>query len=364
MPMWIERRRRVVDDNRRKWVRNPTSHFVARRESPGVLGKPPPPTFYAKTPHRGMRQFIHIKKIGEGAQGRCDLVEREGDGEYLVYKQMKGEVDMAVVDKKIIPREIAILDDVLGPHERIIRLCDWTSSSPVDNRYFFEYCSYGDLYNMIDKYHYMHGLEIPESFVWHVYLQLAEALAFIHEGVTRKVNRDNQPVGWTKPAESHQTIVHRDIKPDNVFLRPGRTTRDYPQIVLADFGLATMRTKSCEGKDDFCGTMCYQGPELPLHSTAGDTWAIGACIHHMTIGAPPIGRVPHGRNPKKWVFKPEARVVLDVTKRGFSRELDDSIYKTLRTKPKDRFQGKDLVESLERAIGRWKGPCVLLKPWW
>ncbi|KAL8787603.1 MAG: hypothetical protein Q9195_007691 [Heterodermia aff. obscurata] len=357
-------KRFVKDDRRRKWVPNKTVQFVFRRQTPHVFAKPPPRKVYADDSKDGMREFEHIKKIGEGGQGRCDLVERKGDGKYLVYKQMKFEVDMMRSKGKNKPLEVAILKDILGPSKRIIKMVDWTSVSPTNNAFFLEYCSYGDLYNMIDGYHNNQGLEIPESFVWHTYLQLAEALTFIHEGKSRKTTSNGEPTGWTTPSRNHKPIVHRDIKPDNVFLRPGKTRDHYPEIVLADFGLATTRLRSCEGPDDFCGTMAYQGPELPLHSRAGDHWAIGACIHHMTTGTPPIRKVPKGRSRKRWDYKPEARKVRNVMKRGYSRELDDAMYKTLRTHPDDRLRGKALVESLERAITRWDGERILLRPWW
>ena len=357
------RRPFVPDNRRRKWVRNSSTQFVFHRETPEIIGRAPPQKIYADG-SSGMREFQHIKKIGEGGQGRCDLVERKGDGKYLVYKQMKVEVDMIRSKHRNKPLEVAILKDILGPSERIVRLFDWTHVSPTNNCFFFEYCSYGDLYNMIDGYHNNQGLEIPESFVWHTYGQLAEALTFIHEGRSRVTTVDGDRIGWTTPSEDHRPIVHRDIKPDNVFIRPGKTRDHYPEIVLADFGIATTKLVSCQGKGDFCGTMAYQGPELPMHSRAGDHWAIGACIHHMTTGTPPIRKVPRGRSYKTWVLKSEARKVLDVTRRGYSRELDDAMYKTLRTRPEDRLRGRALVESLERAVARWGGEMVYLNPWW
>lgn len=358
----MPRRSLITDPRRRKWVRNSTDEFKARRETPGVLGRSPPKTLYTNDPKSGMREFLHVKKIGEGGQGRCDLVKRKGDGKLIVYKQMKGEVEFTRSKKKDKPLEVAILKDILGPSERIIKMFEYSYQGPTSNCFFLEYCSYGDLFNLIEGYHNNLGLEIPESFAWHTYMQLAEALAFIQEGVTRRMTPDNS-IRWTTPSSDHRPIVHRDIKPDNIFIRPGKTRNHYPELVLADFGLATTQRRSCEEEDDFCGTLAYQGPELPLHSRDGDMWAIGACIHHMTMGIPPIRPCPKGRSQKWWVFKPEARKVLDITKRGFSRQLDDAMYKTMRRHPGDRLRGKALVEYLEKAFARWDGDRVRLKPW-
>ena len=362
--MFSPNRRFVPDPKPRKWPAHSSTRFAARRETLKIFGKAPPKKIYADDRRDSMREYHHIEKIGEGGQGRCDLVKRRGDGKYFVYKQMKTDLEFTRSKGEKKPLEVAILKDILGPSERILKLFEYTYISPTMNCFFFEYCSYGDLFNMIDGYHNDVGLEIPESFVWHTYLQLAEALTFTQEGISRTTTREGKRIGWTTPSYDHRPIVHRDIKPENIFLRPGKTEHHYPQIVLADFGLATTELRSCLEEDDFLGTMAYQGPELPMHSRSGDHWAIGACIHHMTAGGPPISKVPKGRSRQWWAFKPEARKVKDITKRGFSRVLDDALYKTLRSNRKDRLLGSALVEYIERAINKWNGDRILLKPWW
>ena len=354
----------VTDKKPRKWPAHSSTRFAARRETLKILGKAPPKKVYTVDRRDSMLEYNHIKKIGEGGQGRCDLMKRRGDGNCFVYKQMKSDMEFTRSKGEKKPLEAAILKDILAPSDRVIKLFDYNYASPTKNFFFFEYCAFGDLFNMIDGYHNDVGLQIPESFVWHTYLQLADALTFIQEGITRKTTPEGKRIGWTTPSYDHRPIVHRDIKPDNIFLRPGKTNNHYPEIVLADFGLATTELRSCTEEDDFLGTMPYQGPEIPLHSLAGDHWAIGACIHHMTTGGPPIKKVPEGRSRQWWSFKPEARKVKDVTKSGYSRMLDDAMFKTLRSNPKDRLQGSALVGYLERAINKWNGDRILLKPWW
>lgn len=137
----------------------------------------------------------------------------------------------------------------------------------------------------------------------------------MHEGFDLRNDDGRPPRDW-------QAIVHRDIKPSNIFLRKPRSKSEYPDVVLADFGLATRSLYTCQGRDDFMGTMAYQGPEIPLHSRAGDRWAIGACIHDMGVGSPPIKRVPHGEDARTWVYRQDARKVIKLRTKGYSPQLD------------------------------------------
>lgn len=330
------------------------------RPEPKRRAPSPPQQTVVNDRARGAIEFRVVKKIGEGGQGRCDLFERKSDGKQVVYKLMKSEIEyITTTSGERKPKEACILMEVLGPsHPRIIQLYHWVTPAPGQTAFYMEYCAGGDLYDLIKTYHSKHNLKIPESFVWHVYLQLAEALGWLQEGYDRK--------NPTRPAPSnHQAIVHRDIKPQNIFIRKPRYDYEYPDIVLADFGIATHKVTSCERAGDYLGTFAYQGPEIPLHSRSGDTWSIGACIHEMTIGHPPISRTPRGYG-SDWYCRPEARKVSSVRKRGYGRDLEDALRLTLRNDPRDRVKGSSLVEAIMRAIERFMdagGQKIQLERW-
>ena len=286
----------------------------------------------------------HVKLLGEGGQGRCDLFRRERSGELFVYKLMKHSVK---VDSKNKPIEAKILQDILGQHPRIIQMYDYVSL-PNQTVFYLEYCSGGDL-AMITKAYRMHNAHMPETFVWHTYIQLAEALAYIHRGYNR-TRPDKTPKEW-------QSIAHRDIKPHNVFLRKAKKEGDYPDIVLADFGLATTQLYTCQGPNaSFLGTLAYQGPELPLLSRSGDRWSMGACIHQMCVGNPPLSSPPPGVDPLDWTYYAQAREVTPLTEVGYSEELEYAVNLVLKASPFDRSDGKTLVAAIEDEYYRWLGP--------
>ena len=213
------------------WVRNDTLDSFTRRRTPERFAPSPPQYTVIEPRSREKKEiFSHIKKIGEGGQGRFDLYKREDDGKLFLYKTMKQEIDFCMSRGERKPKEVAILQDILTPNPRLVKLYHWITPKQSETAFYMEYCSGGDLFGLINQYHQKHSETIPESFVWHVYLQLAEALAWLQEGYDPQNPR-------ARPPRNHECVIHRDIKPENVFLRRSTSSRDqYPEVVLADFG--------------------------------------------------------------------------------------------------------------------------------
>ncbi|MBT9557285.1 MAG: protein kinase [Myxococcales bacterium] len=104
-------------------------------------------------------------------------------------------------------------------------------------------------------------------------------------------------------AEAHQMgLVHRDLKPDNIFITEIFGERDFVKVL--DFGIA----KSTEGPEQesltqtgfICGTPRYLSPEQAMGKTVdprSDLYALGVLLYEMLSGQPvysaatPIGIV-------------------------------------------------------------------------
>ncbi|KAL8642762.1 MAG: hypothetical protein Q9226_008471, partial [Calogaya cf. arnoldii] len=249
-------------------------------------------------------RYDFVKNIGVGGQGQCDLYSRASrhNKKLLVCKIMKHGFETAYDGNgKVKPAEAIILKDILGPHPLVCNLQAFTNHT-----FWFEYCGLGDLQDLCDGY-IKHGTRVPESFVWHAYRQLAEAFAFIHIG--HNVYSPN------RKSPDFQTIIHRDVKPSNIFIRE-HSRNTYPDLVLADFGIATTTTALKRENGHLIGTPIYQPPEVPWHSCEGDIWSAGACIHALTTGSPPIKAVPRGQDSRKWYAAPDARAVADLRSLG------------------------------------------------
>ena len=249
-------------------------------------------------------EYTYLKHIGFGGEGDCSLMRRESDKQLYAVKTVRKP---QLVQQKPIEAMVEILFE--HRHKNIIRLHHWTfvtGTSLVD--YYFEYCEGGDLFNLVRQYD-THNKYIPELFIWHTFLGVAGALDFLHRGFDP---RFDDRVG----------IVHRDVKPENIFVRLATNGADYPDVVLADFGMASFEFATY----DSAGTDVWQPPELPRKAPKGDVWSLGAVIHYMIYQKIIIADLPEDvektvENEDRWCIKPEARQPLTEVPEPYSMAL-------------------------------------------
>jgi serine/threonine protein kinase len=87
-------------------------------------------------------------------------------------------------------------------------------------------------------------------------------------------------------------IIHRDIKPDNVFI--AQDGSGGVSIKLLDFGIASLRDTSDGGKltrpGSVLGTAQYMSPEQAMAAPVderSDLWSVGALLYHALCGQLP-----------------------------------------------------------------------------
>ncbi len=262
-------------------------------------------------PHSKSGNYELIKQIGIDGEGVIHLMRTRSTRQLIARKTVS--YARSAYAK---PIEAFILQDVFPErHDNIIRLHAFESYQAFDSyqvegaRYYFEYCSGGDLHQLVDQYREYSEL-LPELFIWQAYQQLASALEFLHRGFDPRCSDPDR-----------RGICHRDVKPSNVFLRlvPGC---EYPDVVLADFGHATLDFATY----DPAGTFLFQPPELPRHSPKGDVYSLGAVIHFLIHFRAPIAKLPDGLPDTQsvrdaWESAPEARAPIMEYVDGYSKEL-------------------------------------------
>lgn len=161
-------------------------------------------------------------------------------------------------------------------------------------------------------------------------------------------------IGDALDAAHERGLVHRDVKPGNVLLAPGRGEVEH--VYLTDFGL-TKRTTSLSagltGTGHFLGTIDYVAPEQiaakPVEPRT-DIYAMGCMLYECLTG-----RLPFHRDDDAallWAHLVEAPPPVTALRPDLSPEVDAVVVRAMAKSPQDRYGScQDLVADLAEALG-------------
>ncbi|HLL84264.1 MAG TPA: protein kinase, partial [Longimicrobium sp.] len=163
-------------------------------------------------------------------------------------------------------------------------------------------------------------------------------------------------------AAHRRGVIHRDLKPDNIFLVPRRG--GIPRVKLLDFGLAThMSVDGVPPGDGAVGTARFMAPEQwegRALDVRTDLYALGVIAFGLATGQPPF--TERNEDDLRWAHcfwpAPDPRTVCA----GVSEPWAQVIRKALSKDPKDRYQsGREMSQALEAALEE-EGPTLLGVP--
>ncbi len=152
-------------------------------------------------------------------------------------------------------------------------------------------------------------------------------------------------------AAAHRaSIVHRDVKPENVLLaEDGR-------IKIGDFGLARATSANTATGQQLLGTIAYLAPELVTRGTAdarSDIYALGIMLYEMLVGEQPY----KGEQPMQIAFQHATEQVPRPSARnpGVPAALDELVLWATEKSPDDRpldaQEMLDRLREIERDLG-------------
>ncbi|KAJ3394703.1 hypothetical protein HDU84_006846 [Entophlyctis sp. JEL0112] len=216
--------------------------------------------------YRRLKEYKYIKLLGAGAQGTVTLRLHLPTSSIRALKSIPtapSAVDSHV--RESFRREVEILT-ACRQHPNIIRLIDsWESISTVYQ--VFDVMNGGDAS--------MDGVfsHIGEEKAVRLIAPIADALRFLHKN----------------------SILHRDVRPANIFLRRSITGHEMPREletipVLADFGIANYSKNSGRLAAPFPVTPAHIAPEIlagARFTKASDCYGLGYYAMHLLLHKQP-----------------------------------------------------------------------------
>ena len=156
-------------------------------------------------------------------------------------------------------------------------------------------------------------------------------------------------------AHAHENgVVHRDLKPDNIFLTgspQGAGGIQNQRVKIVDFGIAHSDLASMTIQGEIAGTVSYMAPEQALGqetSPQTDLYALGVILYQLSTGQLPFT----GDNPLKVISqhinaptKLPSQINAEIP-----AELDEIILRLMNKSPADRPASAKEVENLLRGV--------------
>jgi serine/threonine protein kinase len=272
------------------------------------------------------KRYIVRGTLGGGGMGQIYLAEHAFTQQPVAIKVLNSREARQTVLRERFLREARTIDAL--EHPNIVRLLD--AGVRRD----------GNPYLVME---YLHGESLGARLRRERRLPLAQALWIARE------------VASALAAAHEAGAIHRDVKPDNVFLL-GAIGAPYA-VKVVDFGLARLQgMSSLTATGTTVGTIEYMAPEQTVKDPMGprcDVYALGVVLYRMIAGKLPF----NGDDALKLaqhliVVAPRlSRFVPDVDPR-----VESVVATALRKLPTNRYATmEDFLEDLDRLLGARDG---------
>ena len=225
----------------------------------------------------GKRNVVTASELARGVRVR-DYVVREkiAEGGFGAVYRVEHTVLGRQAALKVLHPELASSREAIARFEREARTVNVIKHPNVVDIYDFGELPDGRPYFVMEL---LVGIDLSEHLASFGPLSPEETLALL------------TPLAAALSAAHAKGVVHRDVKPSNVFLADGEPRR----VVLLDFGVAKLLAPGTEGLTTSrhrIGTPSFMSPEQLAGGDIdgrADVYALGALAYQMLTGQLPFG---------------------------------------------------------------------------
>ncbi|NHC35421.1 serine/threonine-protein kinase [Scytonema millei] len=291
----------------------------------------------------GDRQRYRLeRRLGSGGMGDVFLAMDTLLGQHVALKLLKEKLAASKSLRKRFEREVAICAALKSDH--IVNVSDYGVTDEGHPFYVMEYLRGDSLKQLLKQQQ-----RLPVERTIKIVTQACEGLRLAHSGID---------LWWSgATASEHVKVVHRDLKPDNIFVVP---TALGELVKILDFGIAKIRDESIDRTNltyGFIGTFRYAAPEqLRAANTIdarADIYSLGVILYELLSGTDPFGfgAQAYSITGMGWAMahktKPPIPIRLQPGCENLSPQLEAAVMQCLQKSPSDRFAS---VEQLKQVL--------------
>jgi eukaryotic-like serine/threonine-protein kinase len=263
--------------------------------------------------------------IGEGGMARIYLAEDVRSGEKVALKILRREHAGNQGSRERFLRELDVAATLV--HPSIARILDAGERPDRVPFMVLEYLSGESMGDVLER-------ERRFAEPW--------ALALVKDAASALV------------AAHAAGVVHRDVKPDNLFLTvDGR-------LKVVDFGFAKLKEGSLTATGMTVGTVPYMAPEQALADPVDgrtDVYGLGVTMFHMLTGSLPFDSASDARLVAAHLYVPAPAPSSRCA--GLDPRVDRVVQAALHKRPVHRYPTMQaLLEDVERILGQRPGPVA------
>jgi serine/threonine protein kinase/ABC-type branched-subunit amino acid transport system substrate-binding protein len=274
-------------------------------------------------------------KVGEGGMGVVYRATQINLGRTVAVKMIRQDRNLRDTSVERFLREARLLS--LVQHPSIVGIIEYGAEAGI--HFIIMEFLHGDPLDLFVKLH----RNLAQSAILEIMEQLCSAISAAHE----------------------RRVIHRDLKPGNVFLIPA-AGNSKPVVKVLDFGLGkgldTTGSSYLTSEGAMMGTLCYSAPEQLGGGNVdaqADVYSLGAILYFLIAGRSPyLDEQRRGNLSLQLTSPPEP---IDPARLGTwrTRAAEVVIHRAMSLKPADRHATPaalfaDIREVLDRPETVWE----------